>query len=31
LLLVEAMSDRWDWYFPEQAGGKVVCPDGLSE
>jgi anti-sigma regulatory factor (Ser/Thr protein kinase) len=31
LLLVEAMSERWDWYFPEQTGGKVVwaltaCP-----
>lgn len=31
LLLVEAVSERWDWYFPEQTGGKVVwaltaCP-----
>lgn len=31
LVLVEAMSERWDWYFPEQTGGKVVwaltaCP-----
>lgn len=31
LLLVEAMSERWDWYFPEQTSGKVVwaltaCP-----
>jgi hypothetical protein len=24
LLLVQAMSERWDWYFPEQTGGKVV-------
>jgi anti-sigma regulatory factor (Ser/Thr protein kinase) len=24
LLLVEAMSERWDWYFPELSGGKVV-------
>ena len=31
LLLVEAISERWDWYFPERTGGKVVwaltaCP-----
>jgi anti-sigma regulatory factor (Ser/Thr protein kinase) len=24
LMLVEAMSERWDWYFPELSGGKVV-------
>lgn len=25
LLLVEAMSTRWDWYFPQEGtGGKVV-------
>jgi anti-sigma regulatory factor (Ser/Thr protein kinase) len=24
LLLVEAISDRWDWYFPQDTGGKVV-------
>jgi anti-sigma regulatory factor (Ser/Thr protein kinase) len=24
LLLVEAVSQRWDWYFPREAGGKVV-------
>jgi anti-sigma regulatory factor (Ser/Thr protein kinase) len=24
LLLVEAISDRWDWYFPQDIGGKVV-------
>ena len=24
LLLVETISDRWDWYFPQEAGGKVV-------
>jgi anti-sigma regulatory factor (Ser/Thr protein kinase) len=24
LLLVEAVSTRWDWYLPSQAGGKVV-------
>jgi anti-sigma regulatory factor (Ser/Thr protein kinase) len=31
LLLVEAMSEQWNWYFPERTGGKVVwaltsCP-----
>jgi hypothetical protein len=31
LLLVEAMSERWDWYAAERTGGKVVwallaCP-----
>jgi anti-sigma regulatory factor (Ser/Thr protein kinase) len=24
LLLVEAISDRWDWYPTEETGGKVV-------
>lgn len=24
LVLVEAMSERWDWYFPPEPGGKVV-------
>jgi anti-sigma regulatory factor (Ser/Thr protein kinase) len=24
LLLVEAMSVRWDWYFPQEGNGKVV-------
>jgi anti-sigma regulatory factor (Ser/Thr protein kinase) len=24
LLLVEAVSQRWDWYFPQRMGGKVV-------
>ncbi|HEY5990806.1 MAG TPA: ATP-binding protein [Streptosporangiaceae bacterium] len=24
LLLVETMSERWDWYLPEGATGKVV-------
>jgi anti-sigma regulatory factor (Ser/Thr protein kinase) len=24
LLLVETISDRWDWYFPQDMGGKVV-------
>jgi anti-sigma regulatory factor (Ser/Thr protein kinase) len=24
LLLVEAISERWDWYFPQRTGGKVV-------
>ncbi len=24
LLLVEAISERWDWYLPEGAAGKVV-------
>jgi anti-sigma regulatory factor (Ser/Thr protein kinase) len=24
LLLVESISERWDWYFPEETGGKVV-------
>ena len=24
LLLVQAISQRWDWYYPEQAGGKIV-------
>jgi anti-sigma regulatory factor (Ser/Thr protein kinase) len=24
LLLVEAMSVRWDWYFPQEGSGKVV-------
>jgi anti-sigma regulatory factor (Ser/Thr protein kinase) len=24
LLLVEAVSERWDWYLPVQSGGKVV-------
>jgi hypothetical protein len=25
LLLVDAISKRWDWYFPQDgAGGKVV-------
>jgi anti-sigma regulatory factor (Ser/Thr protein kinase) len=24
LLLVETISDRWDWYFPQDTGGKVV-------
>jgi anti-sigma regulatory factor (Ser/Thr protein kinase) len=24
LLLVETMSERWDWYLPEGAAGKVV-------
>jgi anti-sigma regulatory factor (Ser/Thr protein kinase) len=24
LLLVEAFSARWDWYYPPEAGGKVV-------
>lgn len=31
LLLVEAISEQWDWYSPERTGGKVVwaltaCP-----
>jgi anti-sigma regulatory factor (Ser/Thr protein kinase) len=24
LLLVEAVSQKWDWYFPQGTGGKVV-------
>ena len=24
LLLVETISDKWDWYFPQNTGGKVV-------
>jgi anti-sigma regulatory factor (Ser/Thr protein kinase) len=24
LLLLEAISNRWDWYFPRE-GGKVMC------
>jgi anti-sigma regulatory factor (Ser/Thr protein kinase) len=24
LLLVETISDKWDWYFPQDIGGKVV-------
>ena len=24
LLLVEAISDRWDWYVPQGSGGKIV-------
>jgi len=24
LLLVEVISDRWNWYFPQDTGGKVV-------
>jgi anti-sigma regulatory factor (Ser/Thr protein kinase) len=24
LLLVDAISQRWDWYFPQRMGGKVV-------
>lgn len=24
LLLVETISERWDWYLPEEAAGKVV-------
>lgn len=24
LLLVESISDRWAWYFPQETGGKVV-------
>jgi anti-sigma regulatory factor (Ser/Thr protein kinase) len=24
LLLVEAISDRWDWYIPNSWGGKIV-------
>lgn len=24
LQLVEAISQRWDWYFPQETGGKVV-------
>ena len=24
LLLVESISERWDWYFPQDTGGKVV-------
>ena len=24
LLLVETISERWDWYFPPATGGKVV-------
>jgi hypothetical protein len=24
LLLVEAISEKWDWYFPKEMGGKVV-------
>jgi anti-sigma regulatory factor (Ser/Thr protein kinase) len=24
LLLVETISDKWDWYFPQDMGGKVV-------
>ena len=24
LLLVEAISDKWDWYIPPETGGKVV-------
>jgi anti-sigma regulatory factor (Ser/Thr protein kinase) len=24
LQLVEAISQRWNWYFPQEAGGKVV-------
>jgi anti-sigma regulatory factor (Ser/Thr protein kinase) len=24
LLLVDAISERWDWYLPEGAAGKVV-------
>jgi anti-sigma regulatory factor (Ser/Thr protein kinase) len=24
LLLVETISDRWGWYFPQETGGKVV-------
>jgi anti-sigma regulatory factor (Ser/Thr protein kinase) len=24
LLLVEAISQQWDWYFPHQTSGKIV-------
>jgi hypothetical protein len=24
LLLVEAISTKWDWYFPAETSGKVV-------
>jgi hypothetical protein len=24
LLLVETISDKWDWYSPQDMGGKVV-------
>ncbi len=24
LLLVETISDKWDWYFPQDTGGKVI-------
>jgi anti-sigma regulatory factor (Ser/Thr protein kinase) len=24
LLLVESISDRWDWYFTHEHGGKVI-------
>ena len=24
LLLVDAISDQWDWYFSRETGGKVV-------
>jgi hypothetical protein len=24
LLLVEALSDQWNWYVPPELGGKVV-------
>ena len=24
LLLVETISDKWDWYFPQDIGGKVI-------
>jgi anti-sigma regulatory factor (Ser/Thr protein kinase) len=24
LLLVETISELWDWYFPQAAGGKIV-------
>jgi anti-sigma regulatory factor (Ser/Thr protein kinase) len=24
LLLVETISDRWGWYFPQEIGGKIV-------
>jgi len=33
LLLVEAFSERWDWYFPQEMGGKVVwclTPRGIN-
>jgi len=31
LVLVEALSARWGWYFPSDAGGKVVWAQSIVE